>query len=155
MAQSIESHKNITIQSSNTYKTSLLNSTPRAKPAVLQRDLLIYCLLVPFSRKTFFTIMVLGIAQRRYWVLLCASGVQNLSWRQSKCFFVFLFFLQYYSHQYWMGSINLISFYCTVLLLSFNSATSRREKSWKRRDSNPGPPGEKQVGHLLKSVLLC
>ena len=54
------------------------------------------------------------------------------------------FFLQYCSHQNWMGLINLLSFIAQSLL-SINSATSRREKSWKRRDSNLGPWGEKQV----------
>ena len=37
-------------------------------------------------------------------------------------------FLQYCSHQYWMGSINLLSF-IALSLLSINSAASRREKS--------------------------
>ena len=46
-----------------------------------------------------------------------------------------------------------IKLYCTVLMLSINSATSRRKlekSSWERRDSNPG-----QLGYGARTLPLC
>ena len=49
--------------------------------------------------------------------------------------------MQYCSHQYWMGSINLLSF-IALSLLSIN-IKKRKNLSWKRRDSKPGHRGAK------------
>ena len=68
----------------------------------------------------------------------------------------FQFFLQYCSHQYWMGSINLLSFSCTSLLSINLVATSiiilgkYHEFFWNRpgRESNPGRRGKKRERYL-------
>ena len=49
-------------------------------------------------------------------------------------------FLQYCSHQYWMGSIDLLSFIALFVCCQL-TRQRQKEKSWKRRDSNLGCPG--------------
>ena len=68
-----------------------------------------------------------------------------------------LFFLQYCSHQYWMGSNGILSSHLTVLLLSLNHGNiKRREKISEIILEWPGiEPGAAGREASMLSTVLC